>query len=165
MQQLDPKAVWLFFFRGISRFLILLVILCIALLKLIITEWTSLASFVFWAVAVIVVGLIWCFVWSKLFYRSWRYELTDDAIKVEKGVIWKKYTSIPYERIQNIDIYRGLLGRMLGLSDLQVQTAGYSTYGNNRNMSEGRFFGLKIQVAEELREQLIKRAKGTKQGL
>jgi len=86
-------------------------------------------------------------------------------MKIEKGVIWKKYISIPYERIQNVDIYRGILARILGLSDLHIQTAGYSAYGKHGMGSEGRFPGLDTRTAEQLREQLVKRAKGTRQGL
>jgi len=90
--------------------------------------------------------------------------MTEDALRIEKGIIWKKYVSIPYERIQNVDILRGVFARLLGLSDLQVQTAGasgYSRYG----FAEGRLPGLGISEAEEIRDELIKRAKGKKPGV
>ena len=45
-------------------------------------------------------------------------------MKLEKGVIYKVYTNIPYERIQNIDIYRGIIARLCGFSAVSVQTAG-----------------------------------------
>jgi len=85
---------------------------------------------------------------------------------VEKGIIWKRNVSIPYERIQNVDILRGIFARMFGLSDLQIQTAGQSatTGFSLLSSSEGRLPGLDIQTAEKLRDELIKRAKG-KQGV
>jgi membrane protein YdbS with pleckstrin-like domain len=109
--------------------------------------------------------LAFCYFWAGLSYRFWQYELTENALRIEKGVIFKKYISIPYERIQNVDIYRGILARLLGLSDLQVQTAGYSGYGKHGMMTEGRLPGLDTKVAEELRDKLVGKIKGTKQGL
>ena len=127
-------------------------------------------SYLWWLVPIFILYFIFCYIWAKLTYRFWGYQLTKDAFKKEHGVIWKKYVSIPYERIQNIDIHRGILARILGLSDLKIQTAGYSavSYGRGRMAgigAEGYLLGLDKQVAEQLREELIRKAKGTKQGL
>lgn len=106
------------------------------------------------------------YIWAKLSYRFYKYELVEDGFRKESGVIWKKYVTIPYERIQNVDIYRGILARMLGLSDLQIQTAGMSAtvgrYGFGGAGAEGRLPGVSQQDAEKLRDGLIKRARGSK---
>lgn len=130
------------------------------------TAGTILASvFGFWLVIGIVVLLI-NFFWAKLTYKYYRYELREDGFRKEHGVIWKKYVTIPYERIQNVDIYRGLLARIFGLSDLHIQTAGMSTgVGSYGGGAEGRLPGLSPEIAEQLRDELVKRARGTKQGL
>ncbi|MEK7680604.1 MAG: PH domain-containing protein [Patescibacteria group bacterium] len=82
------------------------------------------------------------------------------------GVITKKYVTIPYDKIQNVDIYRGILARILGLSDLHIQTAGaslqISRYGLLGAAAEGRLSGLSQADAEQLRDELIRRAKRTK---
>lgn len=101
------------------------------------------------------------FFWAVWTYNNYRYQLTREGFKIESGVVWKKYIFIPYERIQNIDLARGIIARLLGLSDLHIQTAGYS----GRMRAEGRIPGLGPETAENLREDLIKRVKGTKQGL
>jgi len=106
--------------------------------------------------------------WAKLTYRFWKYEITEDAVRIERGVIWKKYISIPYERIQNVDIYRGVLARILGLSALNIQTAGYSGGGGRYGVlvtPEGNLPGISVDMAEQLRDDLVKRAKGTRQGI
>jgi len=54
-----------------------------------------------------------------------------------------------------------LWDRILGLSDLQIQTAGYAGYIR----MEGRIPGILPEEAERLREYLIKKVKGAKQGL
>ncbi|XOB41403.1 MAG: PH domain-containing protein [Candidatus Nealsonbacteria bacterium] len=172
MEKLHPKAVWIFFFQFLSTFLFfgffIAIFLIVPLLMMIqkkIGEGTVALPWG-WLILGLFLYIIFCYIWAKLTYRFWRYQLTEDAIKIEKGVIWKKYISIPYERIQNVDIYRGILARLLGLSDLQIQTAGYSGgYGRYGGGIEGKLPGIDIQTAEQLREDLIKRIKGTKQGL
>ncbi|MBP9832441.1 MAG: PH domain-containing protein, partial [Candidatus Pacebacteria bacterium] len=103
--------------------------------------------------------------WAKLSYHYYRYELTDLGFRKESGVIWKKYVTIPYARIQNVDINRGILARLLGLSDLHIQTAGASAsisrYGMAGISAEGRLPGVSKADAEVLRDELVKRASGS----
>ncbi len=56
-------------------------------------------------------------------------------------------TSIPYERIQQIDVERGPLERMFGLSQLVVRTAAATTDAN--------LYGLSPGDADDLRQQLL----------
>ena len=52
---------------------------------------------------------------------------------------------------------------MLGLSDLQIQTAGMSSVAGSYGAgSEGRLPGVTREEAERLRDELIKRARGSK---
>jgi hypothetical protein len=100
------------------------------------------------------------FIWAKLYYESFKFELAEKGLKIESGVIWKKYITIPYTRIQNVDIYRGPLARALRLSDIHVQTAGIS----GAMITEGRIPGLSPKDAEEMREDLVGKIGGN-QGL
>ena len=87
---------------------------------------------------------------------------TKNSFKKEYGVIRKKYVSIPYNRIQNVDIYRGIWARFLGLSDLHIQTAGMG----GKIGTEGRLPGLSKKTAEIIRKKLIKKVTQNKnQGL
>jgi len=58
------------------------------------------------------------------------------------------------------------LARILGLSDLQIQTAGMSatvgSYGIFGAGAEGRLQGVSQKEAERLRDELIRRARGSK---
>lgn len=160
MKQLDPKAVWLFFFNSLVFLGFLLLIFASIWAPILITEsnW-SLSGPLF---LIIIILLILCFVWAKLAHHFYRYELTDIGFRKESGVIYKKYVTIPYDRIQNVDIYRGILARILGLSDLQIQTAGAS----GAVVSEGRLPGLSREIAEQLRDEVLQRAKQSRnQGL
>ena len=64
------------------------------------------------------------FVWVVLHYRIWVYQIQDDAIYLERGVLTHVRTLVPYVRIQHVDTSRGPFERTLGLSTLVVYTAG-----------------------------------------
>lgn len=173
MEELNPKSIWIFFLNFLARGLIIFIFLSIWLssfLSIIPGVSTFGSWFKIFGLWLVLFGLyiIFCYVWAKLTYKYWKYELTEDAFRKESGVIWKKYVSIPYERIQNIDINRGVLARILGLSDLQIQTAGSSAISYGRGGlagvgAEGRLPGLGKDTAEKLRDELIKRSKQSKQ--
>ena len=178
MKQLDPKAVWLFFISYILRWLVVIIFLSIwglaffnGFVKTLDANSSEVSyGFLAWLWAIIPVFIILCFVWAKLTYHYYRYELTDIGFRKELGVITKKYITIPYDRIQNVDINRGILARILGLSDLQIQTAGASVtvgrYGMSGGGAEGRLPALAWDVAEQVRDELIQRARAPKnQGL
>jgi uncharacterized membrane protein YdbT with pleckstrin-like domain len=178
MKQLDSKAVWLFFINFILRWFFLIVFLMFWAWPLFFTLQVApdlvpenyILGVIIRALIFLVVFVVLCFIWAKLTYRFYRYELTEDGFRKELGVIYKKYVTIPYDRIQNVDIYRGIWSRILGLSDLNIQTAGASAVVNRNGAwgvgSEGRLPALSREVAEQLRDELIKRAKQSKnQGL
>jgi membrane protein YdbS with pleckstrin-like domain len=57
-------------------------------------------------------------------YANWGFEVRDDHLYIEHGVIKKVYSMVPYVRVQHIDTDRGPIDRVLGLSTLRVYTAG-----------------------------------------
>lgn len=59
-----------------------------------------------------------------LLYRSWRYEIREDSLLLDRGVLTKVKTVVPYVRVQHIDTSRGPIERAAGLSSLVVYTAG-----------------------------------------
>ncbi|MFA6328260.1 MAG: PH domain-containing protein [Candidatus Micrarchaeia archaeon] len=73
----------------------------------------------------IVFGLIIYF-WLHVHYLNFTYELGDKELKVREGVITRKTTVIPFERIQDITSERTLGERMLGLATIEIETAGSS---------------------------------------
>jgi len=61
---------------------------------------------------------------ALLRYRRWSYEIREDAIYLDRGVITQVRTTVPLVRIQHVDTSRGPVERVLGLSTLVVYTAG-----------------------------------------
>lgn len=177
MKQLDPKSVWIFFVSFVARWFFLLVFFTWIPLSMMLGTAGNQGriihlnfNYLYWVLLFIPLFMVFCFIWAKLSYKYYKYELTENGFKKESGVIYKKYVTIPYDRIQNIDINRGIISRMLGLSDLQIQTAGFSAVmGNNMARgigAEGRLPALSKDTAEQLREELLIKIKQSKnQGL
>ncbi|QGA80652.1 PH domain-containing protein [Candidatus Nanohalobium constans] len=63
-------------------------------------------------------------VYMVLRYRNWGFEMRDDYLYLEHGVVTKVKTKVPYVRVQHVDTQRSLVDRIFGLSQLVVYTAG-----------------------------------------
>jgi uncharacterized protein len=59
-------------------------------------------------------------------YRRWRWRLTDLALDLRHGVLVHRRETVPYFRIQQIDVIQGPVDRWLRLATLAVTTASAS---------------------------------------
>ncbi|ELZ91622.1 hypothetical protein C440_14949 [Haloferax mucosum ATCC BAA-1512] len=72
------------------------------------------------AVTLLVVGVPY----ALLRYRAWGYEVRDDSLYLQRGVLTKVNTVVPFVRVQHVDSTRGPLERLVGLASTIVYTAG-----------------------------------------
>ncbi len=79
--------------------------------------------------------------------RRVRWLLDTQGLAVRRGNLWQSETRVPASRVQHLDLRRGPLERLFGLSTLVVHTAG-SRFG-----AVG-LAGLAADDAERLRERL-----------
>jgi putative membrane protein len=59
---------------------------------------------------------------AQWYFRT--YELRADDLVIREGIITRREQIVPYNRVQQVDIHRGVLAQVLGLSELQIETAG-----------------------------------------
>lgn len=99
-------------------------------------------------VATAVLGVLWLWLmWlipRQVAAISWA-ELPEE-LAIRKGRMWRSLVTIPYGRIQYVDISSGPYKRSKGLADITVNTASPA--------SSGDIPGLPVDVAEELRVRL-----------
>lgn len=89
--------------------------------------------------------------------RSIGYSLRADDLVLRRGILFQRFVAVPYGRMQLVDITRGPLLRVLGLSDLKLVTAAAST---------GVMIpGLPSDDAESLRDRLVELAESRRAGL
>lgn len=67
------------------------------------------------------------------------------------GVVWKKYVTVPYSKITNVDITRGPLQRYYKIGTIHVQTAGAA--GKQGEKAELKLVG--IRELEKIRGVII----------
>lgn len=169
-QQLDQRAVWMFFLKWFFTFaaagIVSGIYLAITSLENILTIYDAtgivITRILLFTVVILIIIAIAAFIWAKLTYKYYFYELTEDEFKKESGVILKKYVSIPYDQIQHVREFRGILDRILGLADINVFTAGTSSSaggGRYGSSGEGYLPGLSREVANNLREELVRRSR------
>ena len=88
-------------------------------------------------VAIVVLPLLFIVYWNPLYYRSIVYRLDSSEMSWKRGV-WFRHTGIvPYNRITNVDVVQGPLMRFFRISDLMIQTAGYSGQANSEISIKG----------------------------
>jgi putative membrane protein len=61
-----------------------------------------------------------------LYYQRYDYELTADSFDIRSGVVSRRNREIPLRRVQNVDISRNVVQRVLGIAALDFETAGGS---------------------------------------
>jgi membrane protein YdbS with pleckstrin-like domain len=102
------------------------------------------------AVVLVAVGAGGGALYGRAAWRRRTWHLAPRALELRRGVVVHRATTIPFERIQQIDIERGPLERLIGLSQLVVRTAAATT--------DAHLYGLAPHDADRLREQLIELA-------
>jgi membrane protein YdbS with pleckstrin-like domain len=83
-------------------------------------------------------------------YRVHRWEVTDDAAYTVTGWLTRTWTLVPITRIQTVDVTRGVLQQLFGLSTVAVLTA--SSQGTVR------IWHLENDIAQRVATDLAHRA-------
>lgn len=107
------------------------------------------AVLAFSAVALLVlVRLVVSLVWPPLEWAKAGWRAAPDRIETWRGLLWRRWTSVPVSRVQSTDVKQGPLMRRRGIATLVVHTAGTLS-------SETEFEGLSHAQATELRDWLV----------
>jgi putative membrane protein len=72
----------------------------------------------------LVLGALILLAWSALEWLRRTYELEGGALRLEEGVLSRQLRAVPFDRIQQVDLVRKPLHRLLGVATLRVETAG-----------------------------------------
>lgn len=100
-------------------------------------------------------GLVPTVVFHALRYLTFRYELTKNELVLSSGVIFRRERRIPLDRVQELEIRRGVLHRILDLAILQIKTAGGDEQEANLNV-------ISRSAAESVKEKIsIYQSNGT----
>jgi putative membrane protein len=68
-----------------------------------------------------VAGVVFLF-FNWLAWRRFRYGVGAREIVIESGILHRNRRSIPFDRVQDVDIERALLARLFGLAKVRIET-------------------------------------------
>ncbi|WP_328990599.1 PH domain-containing protein [Kribbella sp. NBC_01245] len=91
-------------------------------------------------------GLSWWFT---------KYQLTNEALRVDSGFLFRRTRIIRFDRIQAIDVAQPFVPRVFGMAELRMDVAGGSS-------SDGRLSYLTLDHAQHLRATLLATASGAR---
>jgi putative membrane protein len=83
-----------------------------------------------------------------LYWARFNYRVGDDEIRIDSGILSRRHRSIPFDRIQDVDIVQGPLARLLGLAEVKFDTG---AGGSGRHPEEGALQAIALARAEEIR--------------
>ena len=90
------------------------------------------------------------------YYRRYQYTFTDDTFDIESGVLNRREREIPIGRVQNVDISRNIIQRLLGLSAINLETAGGGS-------TEAAIRYVTADAATTIQDELRRRKRGDDQ--
>lgn len=140
-QRLHPAAIVILLVKNIYH-------LVESLLPLIIIVTSKGDQTIRWLKILAPLALILYILWAIVYWWRYVYYIQDDELRVEYGILKRKKTFIPLNRIQSVQLTAGILQRLLGLFSLEVETAGGGT------KAEVSLSALSRENAEKLRQVL-----------
>ena len=89
--------------------------------------------------------------------RAWAYREDADELVIRSGVLVRRVVTVPYGRLQLVDVTSGPLARRFGFASVQLHTAAATT--------NAWIPGLPASEAEQLRGRLTARGEAQAAGL
>lgn len=147
LKPVSPKLIRVRYLGGIAWYVIGLGLAAGCVVTGILLDW--------WWMHLIAVPFVLLVAQSLLFIprrvRALGYADREDEIVIAGGIMFRTVTSVPYGRIQSVEIEQGPIERAHGLANLSIATAAGGTLGNETVP------GLPREEAERLRELLARR--------
>lgn len=104
------------------------------------------------------------FLIAQVAYDNYFFKIDENGFQKEYGFVHKMQVSIPYQHIQNVNISRTFLDRLIGLSRINLETAGSSSItskevvGGSMSKAEAHLPGVKLAMAQEIHDLLLAKA-------
>jgi putative membrane protein len=82
-----------------------------------------------------------------VYWTRFEFRVGKDEIRIDSGLFSRTHRSIPFDRIQDVDISQGPLARLLGIAKVKFETGGSGGAGAD----EGVLQAIPLERAEQLR--------------
>ncbi|MEI2666910.1 PH domain-containing protein [Rossellomorea sp. LJF3] len=147
-KRISPMALKVWKIYGVLESLIVAALAAGAIVLTFIFDWSH------WVTA-ISVGVVILFTYLFVFllptikWKRWRYEVREQEIELQRGILVVKRTLVPMVRVQHVDTVQGPILKRYGLSTITISTAA--------NVHE--IPALDMEEADELRNSISQLAR------
>ena len=123
-------------------------------------EMTYLIFIIVYTVSITIIIL--SYLYNAAFIKNFNYKISEDHIIIKHGVFTKIVATIPYSRIQNINIVNGVFDRIFKTFTVKIETAGSSAAASSAQKGqirpEGYIPGLKDPkiIEKKIKEMMTK---------
>ncbi|NVM46093.1 MAG: PH domain-containing protein [Candidatus Lokiarchaeota archaeon] len=123
-------------------------------------EWMSLMFIIVYGVFGAIILIV--YIYNSAYVRNFSYKISENHIIIRHGVFTKIVATIPYSRIQNINIVNGVFDRMFKTFTVKIETAGSSAAAASAQKGivrpEGYIPGLKnpMIIEKKIKEMMTK---------
>lgn len=100
-----------------------------------------------WVGAALLVGLV---VSLLLYWQRFSYQVGAHEIRINSGIVSRTHRSIPFDRVQDVDLEQGPVARLLGLAKVKFETGGASS----GDKEEGVLPAIALGRAQALRDHV-----------
>ena len=152
-QHLAPNAQLLFFINYIGKTAIILPMLIVGLF-----------FEPLYVGAIFIAYVLITYLVALLVYQNFVFWIDNNGFEKEYGVFHKYHVGIPFQQVQNVNIKRSIIDRMLGLAHIEIETAGSSaTTGStiadaSKSTAEGVLPGISTECAKAVQDILLTKA-------
>ena len=84
-----------------------------------------------------------------VYWRRFTFRVGTDELRIDSGLISRTHRSIPFDRVQDVDITQGPLQRLLGLASVTFDTG-----ASGGSKEEGALNGIAVARAHALRDHV-----------
>jgi putative membrane protein len=102
------------------------------------------------------------YVMSALAYNHFFYGINELGFQKEYGIIHQQRVSVPYDKIQNVNVTRSLVDRMLGMARVNIETAGSASIddryivGGSSSKAEAHLPGVTLEQAKKIHDLVVR---------
>jgi putative membrane protein len=93
---------------------------------------------------------------TVIYWRRFEFRVGVDEIRIDSGILSRTHRSIPFDRVQDVDLTQGPVARLLGIARVKFETGASAAAGAD----EGVLAAIPLHRAEQLRLQVRQRRSG-----
>ncbi|ACA41768.1 PH domain-containing protein [Lysinibacillus sphaericus] len=122
VHQISRKGLTVWRLYGVIQTVVLLIAAGIAGYGTYYFEWPTFIYYIAGAI-VILSAILSIFIFPKIRWERWRYEVREHEIEVQHGLFVVKRTLIPMVRVQHVDTTQGPILKKYDLGNISISTA------------------------------------------